>query len=131
MGGMAWAGVKPAGAAGQWEAKRAGGLVVTMIVPIVLVVVTVMIVAIVLVVMAAHPGVGVQHVRVHVTGRDDWRLRGPALAAGERRRSQNGNSNQRCGNGLEHGCLLSRDPLTSPAGWPGSPITQTTLAAAR
>ena len=27
MGEMAWAGVKPAGAAGQWESKRAGGSV--------------------------------------------------------------------------------------------------------
>ena len=83
MGGMAWAGVKPAGAAGQWEAERAGGSVsatrhaldrdvrcglceqahvsvlVMMIMPEVLIVTMMM--AIVLMMIAAHPAVGVEH----------------------------------------------------------------------
>ena len=57
---VGWADIR--GRGGAMGSKRAGGLVVTMIVPIVLVVVAMMMVAIVLVVMATHPGVGVQHV---------------------------------------------------------------------
>ena len=83
MGEMAWAGVKPAGAAGQWGSKRAGGSVsgtgnahdrelqrglceqahvsvlVMMVVPEVLMVTMMM--AIVLMMIAAHPAVGVEH----------------------------------------------------------------------
>ena len=80
---MAWAGVKPAGAAGQWEANAPAdpfqrhvtrliatcgcglceqahvSVLVMVIMPEVLIVTMMM--AIVLVVIAAHPAVGVEH----------------------------------------------------------------------
>ena len=86
MGEMAWAGVKPAGAAGQWGSKRAGGsvsgtgnahdrelqrglcdrthvsvmVVMAMMMKAEVIKVTMM-VAIVLMVVAARPAIGVEH----------------------------------------------------------------------
>src|SRR3954463_15487052 len=91
--------------------------------------------------MAIHSGIGVQRLRFAIS-LDDRRLcglvhrslRGLARRAGKRRRGENGNGNERCGNGLEHGCLLLLsapwDLRAFPVGRPGSPIMQATLAAA-
>src|SRR6476659_3814657 len=59
----------------------------------------------IMLVMAVHPCIGVQHLRLAI-GLDDRRLCGLARRAGKRRCGENGNGNERCGNGLEHGCLL-------------------------
>jgi len=77
-----------------------------------------MMMAIVPMVIGAHPAVGVLHSRVRVAVFDDRRLRCSAIATGERRRCENGNRKQRCGNGLEHGCLLIQGIRVSSAGWP-------------
>jgi len=86
MGEMAWAGVKPAGAAGQWGSKRAGGFVsakrnafgcvlqyglcdlahVSVMVVMAMmmkpeVIEVTMMVAIMMMVVAARPAVGVEH----------------------------------------------------------------------
>jgi hypothetical protein len=79
----------------------------------------------IMLVMAIHPGIGVQRLRFAIS-LDDGRLRGLvhrslrglARRAGKRRRGENGNGNERCGNRLEHGCLLSFCAL-GPAGISG------------
>src|SRR3954469_8334774 len=77
----------------------------------------------IMLVMAVHPCIGVQHLRLAI-GLDDRRLcglvprslRGLARRAGKRWRGENGNGNERCGNGLEHGCLLLLWCPLGPAG---------------
>src|SRR3954470_7293259 len=94
-------------------------------------------------VMVAHPGIGVQQLRLarlrlhdgRLCGLVHWRLRGLARRAGKCWRGENGNGDERRGNGLEHGGLLLMsapwDPRAFSVERPGAPIMQTKLAAAR
>jgi hypothetical protein len=81
--------------------------------------------------MAAHPGIGIEHARIDVHDPDLRGMRGPAGAVGHRRRHhQHGSGKQRGGNCLQHG----RVPLEIarwPVGWPGSSIMALNLMAAR
>ena len=80
----------------------------------------------IMLVMGAHPGIGVQYLRLAL-GLDDrclcdlvhGRLCGLARRTGKHRRGENGNGNERCGNGLEHGCLLWLYCPLGPAGISG------------
>ena len=58
------------------------------------------------VMMAAHPGIGVQHARLHMHGLDDGGVRGAAVTGSHRRRGENGSCEQGRGNCLEHGGRL-------------------------
>ena len=60
-----------------------------------------------LVMMAAHPGIGVQHARLHMHGLDGRGMRGAARAGSHGRRGENGNCEQGRGNCFEHGRLLT------------------------
>ena len=58
------------------------------------------------VMMAAHPGIGVQHARLHMHGLDDGGVRATAVAGSHRRGGENGSCEQGRGNCLEHGGRL-------------------------
>ena len=56
------------------------------------------------VMMATHPGIGVEHARMHIYGPDPCAMRGPARAVGHRgRHHKHGSRKQRGGNCLQHG----------------------------
>src|ERR1700722_982340 len=85
------------------------------------------------VMMMAHPGIGVEHARLHLRGLGNRRMRGlGGGAGGKRRRDENGSCEQRSGNGLQHGgLLLQLKPRGVPVGWPGPSILLATLSATR
>ena len=63
------------------------------------------------VVVAAHPGIGIEHARIDVHHPGLGRMRGPARAMGHRRRHhKHGSRQQRGGNSLQHvvSLLISR-----------------------
>src|SRR5450631_1909407 len=84
--------------------------------------------------MAAHMGIGVQQARLHrldlrglvdrlhLHGLADRRRRGPVRCGGKRGRGENGYCEQRCGNGLQHGCLLFVFPGDRVAGRMAGPV---------
>jgi len=81
--------------------------------------------AIVLVMIAAHPTVGVEHSRVHVSIPDDWRLRRSTQAL-LKRKPQAARRKW-----LEHGCLLIQAISVASAGWPAFADHRGTLVPAR
>ena len=83
-----------------------------------------------LVMMAAHPGMRVQHARLQMQGLHGGGMLDAALAAGHRRCGENGNCKQGRGNCFEHRCLLT-GISEWPAGWTGSSIMLTMLMGAR
>ncbi len=83
------------------------------------------------VMVAAHPGMGVEHARMHVNGPDPRGMRGAARPVRHRRpHYKHGSRKQRGGNCFQHG----RVPLEIarwPVGWPGPSIMALNLMAAR
>ena len=56
---------------------------------------------------AAHPGMGVEHARINVDDADAGGMRGPARPVGHRgHRKKHGSRQQRGGNCFQHGCVL-------------------------
>jgi hypothetical protein len=77
----------------------------------------------VMVMMVAHFGMGIAHAGL-------TRRRGFVRPSGHRGYREDGNGEQRRGNGLQHGCLLWGS-AGYPVGCPGSLIMLTTLGASR
>lgn len=81
------------------------------------------------VVVPTHPGMGVEHTRMHV--HDPWAMRGPARAVRHRRRHhKHGSRKQRGGNCLQHG-RVPPEIARWPVGWPGPSIMALNLMTAR
>jgi hypothetical protein len=81
--------------------------------------------------MAAHPGVGVQHTRIDVEDSDVGGMRGPARAVGHRgRHCKHASRKQRGGDCLQHG-RVPPEIARWPVGCPGSSIMRLNLLAAR
>ena len=62
------------------------------------------------VMMAAHPGISVQHARFHMHGLDNGGMGGATRSGGHGRCSENGNGEQSRGNRFVHGRLLKGIP---------------------
>lgn len=83
------------------------------------------------VMVTTHPGIGVEHTRIHVHHPDLGRMRGPARAVGHRRRhNEHGSRKQRGGNCFQHG-RIPPGIARWPVGWPGPSIMALNLMAAR
>ncbi len=72
--------------------------VVMMVVPVM----TMVEVPAVVMMMPPPAGVGIQHLRAERRSLDDGRMRRRPVGSRERRRGENGNGEQACGNRLEH-----------------------------
>ena len=71
------------------------------------------------VMVAPHPGMGIEHARMHVDGPDTRGMRGAARPVRHRRRRyKHGSRKQRGGNCFQHG-RVPPEIARWPVGWPG------------
>jgi hypothetical protein len=112
-------------------APRGSGSVMMAVEAMVMAEMPVVVTVMMAVVVMAHPGIGVEHARLHIHSPDPCAMRGPARAVSHRRRHyKHGSRKQRGGNCLQHG-RVPPEIARWPVGWPGSSIMGLNLIAAR